>query len=146
MPVVPKAPLRTAWFRGEGSGISDDCDAYTESPEAAHVMVCALLTPALLTPALLVRALCAPKRHLSLNHPIQDYEHQVGYRHYGALLPSSRGQLLESSSQHRALLTGCRPCALDQRRTQIGIAMRRLATLLNAGTFATPRTQTGPAR
>jgi hypothetical protein len=105
------------------------------------VMVCSLLTP-----ALLVRALCAPERHLSLNHPIQDYEHQVGYRHYGSLLPSSRGQLLESSGQHRTLLTGGSPCALDQRRTQIGIAMRRLATLLNAGTFAIPRTQSGPAR
>ena len=108
MPVVPKAPLGAAWFRGEGSGTGDDCNDYTESPEAAHVVVCPPLTS-----ALLVRALCASERHPSLNHPIQDYEHQVGYRHYGALWPSSRGQLLESSGQHRALLTGCSPRTLD---------------------------------
>ena len=98
------------------------------------------------TSPLLVYTLRAAEFHPSLQHAIQNDEHQVGDRHYGALFPSAWSQSLESDGKYGAMFAGCCPGALNQGRTQIGIPMCSLATLLNASAFPIPRTQPCPTR
>lgn len=65
------------------------------------------------TSPLLMYARGALELRPSLQHPIEDYQHQMGDRHYGTFFPSSRSQLLESSGKYRALFADCGPSALN---------------------------------
>jgi hypothetical protein len=57
-------------------------DGHTKSPKTSHVVMRAPFTS-----PLLVRTFGAAENHTSLEHPIQDNEHQVSYCDYGSLLP-----------------------------------------------------------
>src|SRR4029077_1520583 len=98
------------------------------------------------TSPLLMYTLRATEFHPLLEHVVQNDKHLVGDRHDGAFFPSAWRQSLESDGKHGALFASRSPGTLDQGRAQIGIPMGSLATLLNAGAFPIPRTQTGPAR
>ena len=97
-------------------------------------MVCATLPS-----PLLANCFDSTKWHSLFQHVVENDQHQVRDRDYGSLLSSSRCDLMESCFEHRALLAGRRPGALDEHCPQIGVAMRGVTAPLNTRTFPVTR-------
>src|SRR5215469_1320168 len=142
MPVAPKTEKDTATRSAgciEKICTSHDLDREAETSETSEVMMCPPLSPSLLW--------CrfgTTKRYALLQHAVENGKHLMRYSHDGAFLPTSRRQLLKSCLEYGALLSGCRPRALHQSRTQVWVSVRRLATLPNACAFSIARTEPRP--
>jgi len=94
----------------------------------------------LLAPALLWCCFGAMERYGPLQHPIDNGKHLMCYSHDGTFWTSSWRQLLKPRLEYGALLSCCRPRALHQRRAQLWVPFRRLATLPNTCAFSIART------
>jgi hypothetical protein len=91
-------------------------------------------------PALLWCCFRTMKRYVLLQHPVQNGKHLMRYSHDGAFWTSSWPQSLKSRLEYGALFSCCCPRALHQRRTQVWVSFRRLATLPNTCALSIART------
>src|SRR5215813_7209189 len=84
------------------------------------------------------------KRNSRHQHAVQDDEHLVGDRHNGAFWSSARSDSLEACLKHRPPFACRSPSALNQRRSQVSVAVCGMTAFLDASALALARAKPGP--
>jgi len=84
------------------------------------------------------------KRNSRRQHAVQDDEHLVGNRHNGAFWSSARSDSLEACLKHGPPFACRSPSALNQRRSQVSVAISGMTTFLNARALALTQAKPSP--